>query len=417
MIILLTLKFSNSQILKMKEATEQGTSVLVVLLPPVAASSIEQRPKQVPRRDATLIVTPSPLDIMCGTGHEKHHTAGSDLFKRIVSQFIEPYANAQTKKDKMQITKTILDLLTQRGVRFLKKEVETGAWYVTESKVARDKVGHFLRLHLPKNYDHQTVADAPCSSSPFFLNQEKEGFQSQSSQRTTPLSHFLGDVNESVKSPASGIHNALESCQISSIWNTIMDDTTNDHSKSGAGGYDYSRSSCENRKLHQTLPSSTYQGHAPLHHQGSCSSASSASTASFSKIKSEPLFATKAASSVLSNATHCNHHHPEAVRKKDALFQPSLFQKSREEEVFRLSKDTTPPSTTFNKNYIDTALESLPTLDVWGDSAMMLSPSVDGWSRLSWSSCGTIGNKSTGMADTASMEDLFDESDLAMRLD
>lgn len=386
------------------------------------------KPKAPPGRDdVTIVVTPTAVDVMCGTGHEKHH-AGNDLFKRIVSQFIDPYADASTKKDKMQITKTILDLLTQRGIRFLKKEAQSDSWYVAEPKVARDKVGHFLRLHAPKNYGGQQPMPNPPCSSPFSLGHQKEGFETMSAPRATPLSSFLGDGHEPTPVSATGIHNALENGQVSSIWNTIMDDTINNHQNKSGGGYDYSRSTSEHRPLHQTTPSLSYQSPV-LYHQGSSSSASSAPAASHSKIKSQPLFAAKAPSAVLSNAAHYNlNHHQDALIKKGIVTQHApCFQKNKlDEGIFRLSKESP-----FNYNYKshqnhnnDASFEeSLPNLDLWGGGSPMMpiaGSHPDGWSRLSWSSCGTIGNKSTdNMADSVhSMEDdLFDDCDLAMRLD
>lgn len=94
-----------------------------------------------------IVDAPTPIDVMCSTGHEKHHS-GNDLFRRIVSEFVHDYARAaSSKKTKMQITKIILDLLTEAGVRFLKKCPTQQYWYVGGPKVGRDKIGHFLRIH------------------------------------------------------------------------------------------------------------------------------------------------------------------------------------------------------------------------------------------------------------------------------
>jgi hypothetical protein len=94
---------------------------------------------------------PTSIDVMCGTGHEKNHS-GNELFKLIVSQYVQQYSNAQSKKQKMQITQLILSRLCASGVRFLKKECSVyQSWYVAEPKVARDKIGHFLRLHLAES--------------------------------------------------------------------------------------------------------------------------------------------------------------------------------------------------------------------------------------------------------------------------
>jgi hypothetical protein len=91
---------------------------------------------------------PTSNDILCGTGHERNHP-GNSLFKRAVFPFVGAYAKAELKAEKMSIVKRIVNLLSDKGMRFLKKSSVYKYWYVASQKVGRDKIGHFLRLHHP----------------------------------------------------------------------------------------------------------------------------------------------------------------------------------------------------------------------------------------------------------------------------
>jgi hypothetical protein len=90
-------------------------------------------------------VVPTSTDILCGKGHEKNHP-GNCLFKLSVFPFVDTYAKAQSKVVKMLIVTHIVNLLSFKGMRFLKKSDVHNHWYVASQKMGRDKIGHFLRL-------------------------------------------------------------------------------------------------------------------------------------------------------------------------------------------------------------------------------------------------------------------------------
>jgi hypothetical protein len=118
-----------------------------------------------------LVPLPASIDVMCGTGYEERRHSGNIFFTRIVSHFIEEYNQATSKSAKMQTTKKILDLLTQSGVRFLKKCPVYQTWHLANPKVGRDKIGHFLRLHRcqrppPKQEETGTTANLPTPRDP-----------------------------------------------------------------------------------------------------------------------------------------------------------------------------------------------------------------------------------------------------------
>jgi hypothetical protein len=63
-------------------------------------------------------------------------------------------SRAWSKREKMAITKTIHDLLTEKGIRFLKKCTVFQYWYLAAPKVGRDKIGHFLCSLRAVDKDH-----------------------------------------------------------------------------------------------------------------------------------------------------------------------------------------------------------------------------------------------------------------------
>lgn len=118
--------------------------------------------------DLERVDAPTSFDIKCGTGNEEKQHVGNALFKHVVSHFVEDYTHAKSKKDKMHITKTVLNLLTHSGVRFLKKCPIYQYWYIAGPKVGRDKIGHFLRLQclsMPNQATRNAKAASSCSSS------------------------------------------------------------------------------------------------------------------------------------------------------------------------------------------------------------------------------------------------------------
>ncbi|KAI2504934.1 hypothetical protein MHU86_9543 [Fragilaria crotonensis] len=96
-------------------------------------------------------VTPTALDVLCGTGVERINQPGNELFDAVVMKYVEKYLRAESKREKMAISKGALDELASSGVRFLKKHPVHQCWYEADAKVGRDRIGHFLRHHIPKS--------------------------------------------------------------------------------------------------------------------------------------------------------------------------------------------------------------------------------------------------------------------------
>lgn len=396
-----------------------------------------------------VVVAPTEIDVMCGAGHAKNHS-GNELFKRIVSQFIERYACAQSsKREKMQITKTILEVLTQQGIRFLKKSNAHQHWYVADQKVARDKIGHFLRLGLKKK-GSSTAAHRPPNTRP--VNVTSSSTRSTSpffnaaalSAASTPLAHFLvggGSTTPAALTPM--LQNSIFNDHISSIWINIMENDKSsqecDYSRPFAGISRLQTSSQPQQQLsNQTAvsfspapssqfnynyPSEEYQASASL--TSSLSQSFPAQNSLFSKIRTQPSFLTNAPS-------HGDHHH-DLVTKKEGTAHAS-FQKAVADGTFQLmfprlkEKDavaSTSALLSYTRNETDSFDACRPIPDF--SAVAPLSSNVDGWSRLPWSSVGSINTKNetnTTRLNGKSLrgpnltpEDLFDESDLAVRLD
>jgi hypothetical protein len=64
----------------------------------------------------------------------------------------------------MEITRQIHKVLTEAGVRFLKKSPIYQYWYEADSKVERDKIGHCIRLNLQS--ENNSKIDNPIATGP-----------------------------------------------------------------------------------------------------------------------------------------------------------------------------------------------------------------------------------------------------------
>ena len=97
--------------------------------------------------------TPTSSDVLCGTGNATAKHPGNILFFFAISEYVEQYGGAESKKEKMKRSKAALDELTSSGVRFLKTHPVYQHWYVASERVGRDKIGHFLREKCPSASD------------------------------------------------------------------------------------------------------------------------------------------------------------------------------------------------------------------------------------------------------------------------
>lgn len=90
-------------------------------------------------------VVPTDVDVLCGSGSTKAMHPGNQRFRRIVATHYAAYASAQSKTEKMKVSRQIMKEVVSVGGRFLKKRTGAHDWYVADIKVGKDKTSHCLR--------------------------------------------------------------------------------------------------------------------------------------------------------------------------------------------------------------------------------------------------------------------------------
>ena len=139
--------YEQFSLIKENDMQEASAVICLKAAKPVVLGMISRRNQKIPSEEATTVTS---LDVLCGTSFQRLKHPGNRFFYLTVSKYIEQYVLAESKKDKMRVSKAALDELTVSGVRFLKKHRGHQHWYVASQKVGRDKIGSFLREHLPK---------------------------------------------------------------------------------------------------------------------------------------------------------------------------------------------------------------------------------------------------------------------------
>ena len=90
-------------------------------------------------------VTPSANDVLCGRGRISFQHEGNRKFRFLIASHLSEYTQARTKKQKIDLVRSIAQTIRDRGGRFLKQDRETQLWYDAGIQAARKKVGHSLR--------------------------------------------------------------------------------------------------------------------------------------------------------------------------------------------------------------------------------------------------------------------------------
>ncbi|CAJ1954889.1 unnamed protein product [Cylindrotheca closterium] len=91
---------------------------------------------------STHTIIPRPGDVLFGPGSRKNE--GNILMRNLVLTVLTEY-NESTKRDKMQLTKTIIDEITKKGGRFLKQNEDTKEWEEANHTEASRKIAHTFR--------------------------------------------------------------------------------------------------------------------------------------------------------------------------------------------------------------------------------------------------------------------------------
>ena len=98
-----------------------------------------------PRQNKLYIDAIRDLDILCGRGGRTNHHPGNKRYRRVVSEMKSMYRNQGAKSNKTDLSRCIVNHVCRYGGRFIKKEEETGRYFVLSRGEARRKTSQALR--------------------------------------------------------------------------------------------------------------------------------------------------------------------------------------------------------------------------------------------------------------------------------
>lgn len=104
---------------------------------------------------------PSKFDVLCGQSRICANHTGNRRFQVILDIYASRYEAANSKQDKMMLTKEIVGCIATSGGRFLK--FEDGMWTEISSVTARDKASHALRTKVQSRKRQQEEKTSPHS--------------------------------------------------------------------------------------------------------------------------------------------------------------------------------------------------------------------------------------------------------------
>jgi hypothetical protein len=145
------------------------------------------------RKWTSVLALTCDLFLLCtisGKSRECVNSPGSIRFRNIIDSYVEQYADAVSKVDKMAITKVIY-LKVSETSRFLKFDDKEKAWVEISSMAARDKVSHALRFASRETrrarQTHPTRSSSRSSESSVDSDTQDNG----SSETTSLAGHFV----------------------------------------------------------------------------------------------------------------------------------------------------------------------------------------------------------------------------------
>ena len=84
-------------------------------------------------------------DVMCGRGGRSNHHSGNKRYRHVVSEMKMMYRNTEAKAVKTDLSRAIVEHVCNYGGRFIKKDEETGRYFVLTKAEARKKTSQALR--------------------------------------------------------------------------------------------------------------------------------------------------------------------------------------------------------------------------------------------------------------------------------
>jgi hypothetical protein len=90
-----------------------------------------------------------PFDVLCGRDRNAFNNAGNRRFRVLVSQALDGYLKASTRKEKSTVIRSVVELVWRKGGRFLQESGDgtDGAkrYMEVDEKKSHEKAGHALR--------------------------------------------------------------------------------------------------------------------------------------------------------------------------------------------------------------------------------------------------------------------------------
>jgi len=87
---------------------------------------------------------PSDHDVLFGRSKSQKLHPGNNYLRKLCDNY-RPHYNRAGRKEKMQLSRTIVNVVKSRGGCFLKFDYSLKSWFRVSDEEARQKVGHMLR--------------------------------------------------------------------------------------------------------------------------------------------------------------------------------------------------------------------------------------------------------------------------------
>ena len=84
-------------------------------------------------------------DVICQRGALTNHHLGNKIYLAKVEERKAEYQSTNEKKQKTYLSELVIDDVLANGGRFVRKDEDTGKWFVVDRKIVRTKVSQALR--------------------------------------------------------------------------------------------------------------------------------------------------------------------------------------------------------------------------------------------------------------------------------
>jgi hypothetical protein len=113
-------------------------------VPVIPVEEEEEDKKKNPSGQCPAIV-PTDKDVLLGRGGHAGHHPGNKYYREVKTAMQDRYLAATAVTEKTRISQELVDIVRQRGGRFLKRDKLLGTWYEAENDTARTTAGQALR--------------------------------------------------------------------------------------------------------------------------------------------------------------------------------------------------------------------------------------------------------------------------------